>query len=438
MHRFDPAPPETPTTEQQRDALQKGLGRAKQWARAGKLADESLLEACLEDQRHDTQLEETRAEWLWGMVQEAGAAERFRAPILHAVQRLDDERSACQLVQLAFYYAKGGDEAFLARLREIVEAKPSPEELWLAEGEIIELDGWDGFLLAAKSRGRRLASQEWEWSDNSFIEDAIEQFGEAEVTRCLDETDDPDLIRFRETWRDQIALNPEEEGSYEEMMRARPVEKILSIARTEEDHPVWFSGWGRYADEVDLEKLREHLWFSEDPRVIKNLLPVFFKVPLQNIDRRWFDLCRHPDSLVQHRAFSVLKNNAHPLIREFAVAELSALPFIPNVVGLFIKNYQRGDEAKILEAIELPDEVNALHWLLRDVIELLEQNEEADRLPLALLTYTETPCENCRYYAVKLLLGQNLAPEWLIEECHFDSCTRTVELIEALDPNASE
>ena len=53
-------PPASPSAEQQRDALRKGLGRAAQWAAAGRLDEAALLAACLTDQRYDQQLETGR------------------------------------------------------------------------------------------------------------------------------------------------------------------------------------------------------------------------------------------------------------------------------------------------------------------------------------------------------------------------------------------
>ncbi len=88
----DYSPPSWPASDQQRDALQKGLGRAWQWAVNRRLKDEPLLEACLRDQRFDTQCEDSRGNWLWRMVGVVGAMPRFRVPILHALHELSDER----------------------------------------------------------------------------------------------------------------------------------------------------------------------------------------------------------------------------------------------------------------------------------------------------------------------------------------------------------
>jgi hypothetical protein len=161
MKRGDYAPSSSPSLEDQRNALRKGLGRALQWAFSGRLGDEPLLEACLQDQRFDTQIESARGDWLWRMVREVGATERFRAPVLHALHVLSDDRSASQLCELARRYAEAGDNAFRTRLYEIVEQKPFPDSLWLGEEELVALDGERGFLFAASVRGRILAGREW-------------------------------------------------------------------------------------------------------------------------------------------------------------------------------------------------------------------------------------------------------------------------------------
>src|SRR5262245_48145572 len=129
----DYSPPPSPSPEQQRDSLRKGLGRALQWALSGRLGDEPLLEACLRDQRFDAQVEDSRGDWLWRMVRALGAAERFRVPVLHALYDLSDEGSASQLCQLACRFAESGDETFRTRLYEVVQQKPFADRPWLGE-----------------------------------------------------------------------------------------------------------------------------------------------------------------------------------------------------------------------------------------------------------------------------------------------------------------
>jgi hypothetical protein len=123
MQFIDFSPPTSPSPNHQRDALQKGLGRTWIWASSDVLAEELLLEACLQDMRFDQQCEDSRSNWLWKIVQRMGALERFQAPIFEALNRLSDERSANQLCEIAYHYAEIGDQLFRSRLYEIVESK---------------------------------------------------------------------------------------------------------------------------------------------------------------------------------------------------------------------------------------------------------------------------------------------------------------------------
>ncbi len=156
--------------------------------------------------------------------------------------------------------------------------------------------------------------------------------------------------------------------------------------------------------------------------MIANLLKVFSARALPEFDARLVELCRHGDEQVKRRAFAALAQNAHPLVREFALTELRKDVGHGSVVALLINNYRQGDEQRILEAMELPDDECELHWLLMDAIKVLEKNPEADCSRLGVIAYASTPCETCRFYAAKLLLNQQVAPEWLRDESKHDSC----------------
>src|SRR4051812_28408559 len=131
MEFADYAPVAAPPLEQQCDALRKGLGRARQWANTGHLDDMPLLEACVRDQRFDMDVEGVRGDWLWHLVQAVNAKARFREYILTALRELSDGQDANQLCELAFHYAKSGDEAFRSQLYEIVQQRPFAERPWL-------------------------------------------------------------------------------------------------------------------------------------------------------------------------------------------------------------------------------------------------------------------------------------------------------------------
>ncbi len=419
----DYSPPPLPSLDQQRDALQKGLGRAVQWANSGHLDDEPLIEACLQDRRFDRQIEPTRGDWLWQMVQAVGATERFRTPLLYALYELSEDCNAKQLCELARCYAKRGDESFRTLLYQIVEQKPVAESPWLGEDEIVALDGAAGFAFAATIRGRALATRGWDWDDEWFVKDAIERLGEGHLNRMFENAQDESLRGYLKFWRHEATkkVEPKPELSRREQMRMIPVGEIIKASSSGDSRFGFFRGWGMHADPNDLETVLQVLWDAQEPKVIANLLTVFSNRAFPQFDARVISLCQHSDAEVRRRAFGALKENTHGLIRRFAFAELEKGVCDRPLVSLFINNYEPGDEQRILEAMQLPADESDLHWLLMDVTKVLEKNPEADTRQLAVVAYALTPCENCRFHAVRLLHNRHVIPEWMKTECRYDS-----------------
>jgi hypothetical protein len=431
MKYGDYSPAASPSPNQQQDALRKGLGRALQWALSGRLNDEPLLAACLRDQRYDMQIDDSRGDWLWRIIRAIGATERFRVPILHALYDLSDDRSANQLCELARFYAETGDETFRTRLYEIVDQKPLDLDPWLGEEEIIGLDGERGFLFAAGVRGRQLAKREWECDDENPIYLATRRFGEQNVSTLLEASSDGAVKRFQEGWRRERQRKAEASPlpSHRERMAAIPVEEVFR-ASNGEGRCFWLRGWGKYAKAADLQAVLQYLWTAREPRVIANLLKVFSGRALPEFDARLIELCRHGDKEVREWSFRALEQNAHPLVREFALKELPKGVHDRSVTALFINNYRHGDENRILEAMELPADPCELHWLLMNSKEILEKHPEADCSRLGVITYVLTPCARCRFHAAQLLLNRQVAPEWLAEECRYDSEKDCQQLVE--------
>jgi hypothetical protein len=422
MQFTDYSPPSSPSPDQQQDALQKGLGRALQWALGRCLDEAQLLHACLHDLRFDASVEGPRGDWLWEMIEAVGARERFRGPVLRALSDLAED-SAYQLCQLALCYAEGGDELFRTRLYEIVEQKPIADSPSLGEEEIITLDGDLAFLFAAKVRGRSLASRAWEWHDRTLAYLAIEHFGEDQVRKLLEASSDEAIKRFRDCWQED-ELKQTEQGqpvSHRERMLATPVAEILQVAAGN-PQCFWLRGWGMHAGVGDLQTVAHSLWAAQEPAIIINLLRVFSARALPEFDARLIELCQHADEEVRQRALAALSQNAHALVREFAVSELQQGLRDGRVVSLFINNYRQGDEERIMEALEHPGDECEFHWLLMEARKVLEKNPQADGSRLGIIAYALTPCESCRYCAAQVLLNKQVVPEWLREECRHDSC----------------
>jgi hypothetical protein len=417
----DYSPSASPTLDEQRDALQKGLGRAMLWATSGRLDEQSVLAACLRDQRFDIQIEDSRANWLWQIMSILGAQGRFRVPILHALYDFSDVDSAEQLAELGHCYARAGDEEFGRRLWQIVEQTPFPQISWLGQKELIDLHGRTGFLLVARLVGRELGAREWEeWNDGALASFAAERLGEDCMRRLLDESTDEAISRFRDCWKHASHANDRRQRTQSPAAAEASVDQVLRAAESSEKC-YWFRGWGRRACNTDLDAVLRHLWTSSEPRVIAKLLKVFSARPLPRFDVRLVAFCEHRDEAVRQKAFQALATMTHPLVREFALSALARPRPAAALFALFMNNYEPGDEQLILDRVDLPSDKDQLHHLLIDVHRLLEKNPKADCRTLGLIGYALNPCQECRWHAAHLLVNRHAAPGWLIQECRYDS-----------------
>jgi hypothetical protein len=422
MNTIDYSPATSPTLAEQRDALRKGLGRAVIWGTHGHLDEATLLDACLHDWRFDRSFEEYRGEWLWQIVQASHVEDRFRAAVLEALTNLAED-DAAQLCQLGFNYAANGDEAFRKRLYQIVHEKPFAELRYLGEEEIIRLDGDDAFLLTVGIRGRQLVDRDWNWDDSALVDEAIKQLGEKRVDGLLETTTDENVSRFRDRLSQEKKNAEKGEGSeptsLEKAQQLSSNEIIAAVESTVRSRAT-IRIWGRHAKERDLETVFQYLLTARDPKIIGNCLLVFLSREFPRIVPELIALSQHNDIDVRRRAISALENTAHPLVRELAEFELAR--GVPGglALGLLVKNYQVGDEQRIIELAELPEDAEEQHWFLKDATKILEENPTADCLQLGLAAYALIPCSFCRYFAAKLLRDRQVAPAWLMEECQYD------------------
>lgn len=433
MEFADYSPPASPTAEQQRDALRKGLGRSLQWAKAGKIGDETLLEACLHDLRFDHQIDGCRGAWLWEILTAANDEQRFREPIFDAFQSLSDEENANQLCGLGLHFASAGDERFRKRLYDIVEQRPFAHYPWLGEEEIIALDGDKGLLFTARVRGRQLSTRDWEFDDLNPVEEAIKRLGEERVVSLLESAEDEPLRRYRDAWLHHRNMTTVSKESYRERMQAITVKEIINGAEEGGTSPGLFRGWGIHASIDDLETVFARLLTAREPRVIENYLRVFSKRSVPRLDPALFSLCQHQNENVRNRALTAVAQVSDPLVREFALGQLGESNECGGVIELFIRNYKQNDERRILDALTIPDDQGVLHWLLMDVVKVLEANPTADCSQLGVIAYATTPCGACRHWAARHLHKQHASPEWLVAECRFDSESNTRQLEQDLD-----
>ncbi len=148
-----------PTHEQQRDALQKGLGRAVQWARAGVLDGGLLREACLNDLRYDKQCEDVRGEWLWKLISLSDRKDELRDPVLSALRQSRRPPTPTSSPTWAITSRRTATANFAQPSTSSSESGRCRSTPTLVEGVLLALDGLDAFRFLSKLHGQRLETR---------------------------------------------------------------------------------------------------------------------------------------------------------------------------------------------------------------------------------------------------------------------------------------
>lgn len=276
-------PSADPTSEQCHNAIRKGLGRTRIWAESGTLDVHQLIDACTHDQRYDQQCEDSRSEWLWMVMRAGDLVEACEPAIWNAIHDLADDRNANQLCELAMFFALSGEERFKDRLIDIVREKDLDDDSMLAEEGVIRLAGLDGFMVAAARRGRRLQVAQWDWEDSHIVQTAIDQLGEEIVLAFLKSEHNADVQHFNTAYCDhQVSVDGNSERvSQQDRMKSISLDEVFAKAGTE-DRCYWLRGWGRHADQRDVDHVLEAIVESKSSDVQARLLKVFMKCASTN------------------------------------------------------------------------------------------------------------------------------------------------------------
>jgi hypothetical protein len=420
------APSDRPTLAEQEDALCKGLGRALIWAKACLLDADLLLQACLNDRRFDRQIDEVRANWLWRIIKASGNAKAFREPLLASLSEIDEDQ-AYQRCGLAYHYAAAGDVTFREQLYELFAQQPLPDCECLAEEELIRLDGADAFLVIVKKRGQELSSRTWDWHDACPCDELEKQILLEQVRNLLETSPDEDIQRYFQAWEQSRVRCQNNELSYREQVKLLRPEDIISAAESTEPKYIGFRTWGRTAAVEDLNYVFQRFLQTENLAALAQYLMVFSDRAYPRLEPKVFQLCESLDDKVRIRAFGALSQCQAPAVRKYAESFLQSGIERGGMAELFERNFLPGDEQRLLEALNLPDSEDELHWLLMSLADVLEENAIADATDLGIICYALQPCATCRGRIAKLLIERQAAPAWLIndyqDDCEYEPAT---------------
>lgn len=392
-----------------------------------------MCDACLHNRVYDPQVEGSRVPWLMEILDAAGAADAFEAPILAAMADSRDCWDAMQFCEFAAAFACRGSEAARAALYRLFESAPIQHAPEIGEQQILELDGIEGMLFIARSYGTALRRGE-EREIYCFVESAAELLGPDAVDAAFaDAVADPDihvLCKALAEIRKDVERSRAGGAARDERIKSMAQQELFDAIDHRTSDRSLGTAWGRIARDDQLDAAALRLTVESDPMKHYDYLRIFWRRPYAGIVPHLVGMFDYPDEKLRRAARNALAQNRHPAVRALALARISAGMPGDGGVRLLIRNYEPGDHLlieKVLPA-EGVDEMQ-LHHLCFDLVDMFRENGPAKSAGAMRFVYDRTPCSACRHRAVELLLAAGAATPALIEECRYDCDPDTRDLV---------
>ena len=445
-------PVNLPLSDRQfRHALCTGHGRAlqhvQQYGSVG--LDEAIIDAVVHCRVWDPQCEPGRGDWLVEILNAADLCQ----PAINAIREVchdpvdtDNFFDRDQQCAVAGKLAKPGG---FPDARDLLygmfgPAEDSADVLGLEA--IIDLDGQAGLVFVCRELGRLLADDLSACVDEEPLALFDNRFGEGEARKVLETKarEDHDIWRYVQTLRCDEE-RPHSSG-YRKIpadmdldrwpSRSTTVEKlsgaeVVSLVRSgaDEQSVDGLVAWGRKASTADLEVVLEAILAEQDVVGTGRLLRCFTRRGFPRFDERMMALLGIEEELIRHRTVTGMSRLNDQRVRRLAMQRLAA-GFSRDGLRLLRANFKPSD-VRVLEQVlhSLPDP-NENHWMIKDLLELLEENRLAEGAgQLLLFAYEHTPCMLSREDSVKLLLRSGAAPDWVLEECRFDGSPHIRDIV---------
>ncbi len=443
------------TRDQFADALQQGLGRAVM--HAARHGVDALLDlviaASVENRSYDPQCEGDRADWMLEIADAAGVVPAVAPRVVEALARHDaGYRDAVQLCALGHRLALRGHaparDALYAAFR-----KSSDSMDLIGAREIIELDGADGLLHVAAEIGRWIGRDPTILLNDEplLIFDGHHDKGAARRILDAARSTNADVARYLarldgltakskdgpvtpgEGRKDiaNVPLSRDGPGHHAKRMQRISAQDVINDITNDEParHRYWFHSWGKHAPAVELLAVLRAMQCEENPGRLCKCLHVFAGRAMPELNRQVLALADHENSDVRRAAYRALQHLNHPDIHRLAADRARAGRTSERELLLFKSTFQTGDEHLIEPNLRPPEDREALHRLVFDLVEVFEDNAVPEAGSSMMFVYEESPCSNCRHVAVKTLLRAGRAPAWMVEECRHDVDETTRSLV---------
>ncbi len=409
--------------------LQKGLGRAVLHLRTHDPAPyrEAVLYACTHDLTYDAQCESDRGIYLLDLIDGIGDQDFFRSGLLEALStppRDPEKFDLGQTIELARNFAeKGDDEIKQAMYRAVADARFEQEPIYYED--LIKLDGLPALVIAAEN------------SLSTLREDNLWQVGS--LVTALQDRDGleaaNDAIRRAEREWPRLAQMLERRRLYESRFEPRKNQKRLDYAALKEmiaEKPgtMLYPGWGRTATAEELDVAASDLISERDDSRLLAYLRIFWFQRFPGLIPRLLELAESNNVRLAPFSVRVLSQLTNLAIRDLGLRLLDSPGRHGDGVELLVNNYKPGDFQLMEARIAEPMQVDDLHSIEIGVRHMASAHHQREAERSLLLLYENGPCSLCRCGLAEELIALGCLPDWMREECRYDSYTETRKLVQ--------
>lgn len=406
--------------------LDRGLGRAVTYLQEHpQLAHKyfhAILYACTHNTAYDPQCENSRERYLYEIINLSNNRGLLEQKIIETLSKTKKFNwDTIQMISLVKIFAEDGNSCARQVIYDkFLESLQGNE--YVGSTEIMELDKEKGFIFLVNAIGERIISDQDYWEDDWLLNCAYEQFGEEETERLLikEANSKPAIKAFL------AVVNSYKESANNEIGKSKGIESYLEIKEKiagykANDYLYKFSRWGKTAGQEDLEcAARDFLKENDELRLIP-YLAVFYQRNFPFELNKIIEIAKSPNERLATAAFRVLKRYEDVSIHDLAVELIIKGDPNPDVLELFENNYLDTD-IEYLEKVFFNNYNDFdYHGIGLLLIHIFEKHKTTKCQKLMIELYKNGKCSSCRGWVVDILIDNNILPDWMAQECLYDS-----------------
>jgi len=185
-----------------------------------------------------------------------------------------------------------------------------------------------------------------------------------------------------------------------------------------------FKKWGEQASQTDLLEAATDfitLDLTWDQRWCFAFIFQSKGFPLNDLSRLFEMIYQSKNQPLDGSILRIFAHTHHPDVRAFALKCLSDPQYIFQALELLTSNFEATDWGLIALSFDFDLGDYLVHDLGFSVQELFRKYPSLDAPPCLIRLFESNPCALCREGVVKSLVSLNALPDWMADECRYDS-----------------